>query len=520
MPAAPTETDAPGTFSITAAALTLGSFPSGSAPFEGSIAHCVINNVILTEGEINRAMRWGVCWRGILRYYPLVGFATEPEYSGNVANSTSITATSTITDGPPITGPWYTPITYGQPLVAAPVSGTTHTKAGSAGAGTRASGADVHENVETGKALADTRASAADVFEATEAGKALADTRAPGPTSMTPSGRARLERARAPAASATEESLKAGSARAGTRASGADVHEAVETGKARRRYEGVWRRRLRRDRDRPGVRRHHAPRAPMSSRPPRPARRSSIRGLLGPSEKTAGGITYTKAGSARAGTRTSGADVFTATETGSARAGTRDSGADVHEAVRTGQARAGSRDSAADVFTATEAGKALADTRASGASQHVVSGTFQKAGQPAADTRVSGASVTEDAKAGQPAAGTRVSGASVYIPATVYAKTGSARAGARAKATDVFTATETGQARTGRRTSAADEAIHARTGKALVDTLAIGDSTTSPRAPSTRSAARSPALASSAWPSSSPRRSRSSSSTRASRSDR
>lgn len=88
-----------------AGSLIIGNEPLGAATFDGRISHARIFNVALTANELT-ALMYGMRVRGasLRGWWPLIGAATEPDWSGNAANGT---VTGAIVDnGPPIPAPF------------------------------------------------------------------------------------------------------------------------------------------------------------------------------------------------------------------------------------------------------------------------------------------------------------------------------------------------------------------------------------------------------------------------------
>lgn len=73
--------------------------------FDGEIAHVQLFNTNLTQNEIMTLMNHpGAVSRGLVGWWPLLGTSTEPDWSTNGNNSSSISGT-TVADNPPC-GPW------------------------------------------------------------------------------------------------------------------------------------------------------------------------------------------------------------------------------------------------------------------------------------------------------------------------------------------------------------------------------------------------------------------------------
>ena len=115
-----------GTITNTGAAHHIGNNGGDTEVLSGDAAMVSVYDVLLTQGEVIEVMLFGFAPRGLLRFYPLYGEATEYDLSGNIQNATTITGTAVVA-GPPM-APRLFPIT----LSAAPrrvPSGNTYSLA-------------------------------------------------------------------------------------------------------------------------------------------------------------------------------------------------------------------------------------------------------------------------------------------------------------------------------------------------------------------------------------------------------
>lgn len=81
-------------------AFTMGCHPTGSFAAGGSQAYYGFHNVVLTQGEVNAAMRFGWTPRGCMGAWPMLGDSPEIDISG-AKRSGTVTGT-TVVAGPPI----------------------------------------------------------------------------------------------------------------------------------------------------------------------------------------------------------------------------------------------------------------------------------------------------------------------------------------------------------------------------------------------------------------------------------
>ncbi len=83
----------------------IGARQNKQREFDGRMAHVQIFSAKLTAAEINSLM-WhpGSVSQGLVGWWPILGTSTEPDWSTNGNNSSSISGT-TVANGPPC-GPW------------------------------------------------------------------------------------------------------------------------------------------------------------------------------------------------------------------------------------------------------------------------------------------------------------------------------------------------------------------------------------------------------------------------------